>query len=130
MFFIALHALTGGAALYYNIELYVIGGIVLLWLMFIPTGLILTRHRERPLTGLRLWLAYIWGVVFVIADVIVNYTCMTYVFAELPDSDRKTVTERLKHYLRTEPYSWRGKIAVLMCEYLIEPWDFGHCAIK
>jgi hypothetical protein len=52
------------------------------------------------------------------------------VFLELANNDRKTFTARLKHYLRTEPDSWRGKLAYLFCAYLIEPWDVGHCSIK
>ena len=127
--FILLHAITGSAAMYYSIEYYVIAGTVALWLMFIPTGMLLTRHREDPLTGWRLKLAYAWGVIFLVADVIANYTIMVYMFFELPDNDRKTVTARLKHYIGNQPESWRGKLAIFFCKYLIEPWDYGHCAL-
>lgn len=128
--FALLHAITGSNAVYFDIEMWVIGSIVALWIMFIPTGMLLTRHRKEPITGWKYVAGVIWGVIFIIVDVIVNYTAMTYVFLELPDNDRKTVTERLKHYIKTEPFSWRGKLAIYICAYLIEPWHFGHCALR
>jgi len=129
LLFVFLHVATGSVALYYDIVLYTVLGVLFLWILFIPTGLILTAHRKDPLTGWRLKLATLWGYVFVIIDVLVNYGPMTYVFLQLPDNERKTVTARLKHYLRTEPFSWRGKVAMFMCVYLIEPWDAPHCAL-
>ena len=130
LLFIILHAITGSAALYYDIVLYTVLGMLSLWILFIPTGLILTAHRKQALTGWRLALAKLWGYVFVLIDVLVNYGPMSYVFLQLPDNERKTVTARLKHYLRTEPFSWRGKVSLFMCVYLIEPWDAPHCALN
>lgn len=43
---------------------------------------------------------------------------------------RKTFTSRLKHYLRAQPESWRGKLALFMCKYMVEPWDFNHCGLN
>jgi len=130
LFFFLFHMIVGGTA--FNAELiqFTILSTLFLWIAFIPTGILLTEHQKENFTGWRLWLATAWGWVFIIGDVFVNYTAMTYVFSEVPDSDRKTVTARLKHYLKTQPDSWRGKLASYMCKYLIEPWHFGHCGLN
>ena len=103
---------------------------IILWLLFIPTANIVNRHKENNYTGLRKYLGYVWVLFFVVVDVIYNYTYGAILFFEFADNDRKTLTARLKHYLRTEPETWRGKLAYLMCAYMIEPWDMGHCGIK
>ncbi len=128
--FLLLHGATGYVASAYDLWLVIVAGIVGLWLLFIPTGLLLTRHRKKSLTGVRLWLSYLWGIAFVFIDVIVNYTSMTYAFLQLPDENRKTVTARLKHYIHDHPGTVRARLALWMCRYLIEPWDYDHCALS
>ena len=102
----------------------------ILWILFIPTANIVNRHREKEYTGIRKYLGYVWVTGFVIVDILYNYTYASMLFLEFADNDRKTLTARLKHYLQTEPDTWRGKLAYLFCAYLIEPWDFGHCGLK
>lgn len=100
-----------------------------LWMMFIPVANLVNRHNEKPYTGLRYYIILVFVYIFVLIDVIYNYTYGALLFLEFADNDRKTLTSRLKHYLRTEPDSVRGKMAYFICAYMIEPWDAGHCSL-
>lgn len=102
----------------------------ILWLLFIPTANIVNRYKEKPFTGIAYYLANVFVYIFVAIDVIYNYTYGAMLFLDLASNKRKTFTARLKHYLRTEPDSWRGKLSYLICARLIEPWDQGHCNLK
>ena len=105
----------------------IIIGVVVLWLSFIAVTRIVNntdRSKLNPFQKLAV-------ILFVALDVFDNYTIFTVIFWELPSNDRKTVTARLKHILHTEDYrnTWRFKLAVFMCKYMIEPFDWGHCAL-
>lgn len=101
-----------------------------LWLLFIPAANLINRHRQKEYTGVRYYLSLSYIYFFVTMDVLFNYTYGAVLFLQLANNDRKTLTARLKHYLRTEPDSRRGKMAYIICAYMIEPWDFGHCAVS
>lgn len=102
----------------------------ILWLLFIPTANIVNRYKENPFNGIMKYLGYAFVTVFLVLDVLYNYTYAAILFLEPANNDRKTFTERLKHYIRTEPETWRGKLAYFFCAYLIEPWDAGHCGLR
>lgn len=80
--------------------------------------------------GLKRKILIAYAAMFIIIDVIYNYTYGAMLFIEFADNDRKTLTARLKHYLRTQPETWRGKLAFFMCRYMIEPWDWNHCGLS
>ena len=99
---------------------------IALWIFFIATAKVAQKANSREdLSPFQ----YLFVVCFLIADVIYNYTYGAVLFLEFASNDRKTLTARLKHYLRTEPESWRGKLSLFMCKYMIEPWDAGHCSL-
>lgn len=70
---------------------------------------------------------------FIVKDVFYNYTWASLMFWEFASNDRKLLTARLKHILFSGEYdteSWRWELAYWMCQYLIEPWDKGHCNLS
>ena len=72
--------------------------------------------------------------VFIVGDVVYNFTYGTVVFLEFGSLKRKTLTARLKEIVTRQDNEfldqyWRKPIAMFMCKYMIEPWDFGHCAL-
>ncbi len=109
-----------------NIYIDVFLATVGLWLFFIITAKVANGAKSRAELN---WFQYSVAVLFLIADVIYNFTYGAVLFMEPASMKRKTFTARLKYYLLTEPDSWRGKLAAFMCKYMIEPWDFGHCAL-
>ena len=99
---------------------------IVLWLFFIAMMTIIgdAKHIQELSIPKRIFV-----VAFVIVDVVYNYTYGAALFLEFATKDRKTLTNRLKGYLREQPESWRGKLAQFMCKYMIEPWDPGHCSL-
>lgn len=105
---------------------------IALWVFFIVAATlkekILDKERHPILEAIALFVGF-W---FVVVDVIYNYTYGALLFMEMASGRRKTLTARLKHILHSGEYqsdSWRYRLAVFMCKYMIEPWDFGHCAL-
>jgi len=73
--------------------------------------------------------------VFIVMDVLYNFTYGTLLFMEWPSLNRKTLTARLKDILSRDDTEfldefYRKPLAKFMCKYMIEPWDFGHCALE
>ena len=104
-----------------------VGTTLALWLAFIATVTIVDDAKTKDDLNL---LQKVAVLAFAIFDVVMNYTVFAIWFLELANNDRKTVTARLKYYLKTQPLTWRGKLATFFCKYMIEPWDFGHCAFR
>lgn len=100
-----------------------------LWLLFIPAANLVNRHKQGKLNETETLLGKIYVYSFLVVDVIYNFTYGSLLFMDWPPKGKTTLTARLKHYLRTEPASWRGELSYVMCRYLIEPWDMGHCAL-
>jgi len=102
---------------------------LLLWVFFIAAAKVkgdATRLNQlNPIEQLFVF-------IFVVFDVIYNVVYGTILFLQLPPFGKgeKTLTFRLKTILRKEPDSWRGKLALFMCKYMIEPWDVGHCSLR
>jgi len=102
--------------------------LVILWLFFIATMAVVDDAEWENLNLVQ----KIFVALFVIYDVLWNFTGGSIMFLEFADMDRKTLTERLKHILHSGEYEeteWRFKLAIFMCRYLIEPHDFGHCRL-
>lgn len=101
----------------------------LLWLLFIPAANLINRYRQGKLNETETLLGKIYIYSFLAVDVFYNYSYGSILFMALPPEGCRTLTARLKHYLRTDPASWRGELSYVMCRYLIEPHDPGHCAL-
>lgn len=99
---------------------------VLLWLGFIAVMQVVQGVQRKEDLDVKQKIAV---VLFVAGDVFYNYTYAAILFLELGSLKRRTLTARLKHYLREQPESWRGKIAYFMCKYMISPWDWDHCGL-
>lgn len=100
----------------------------ILWLMFIPVANV--YEKAKHWTGLKKAVSYGYLWLFITIDIIYNYIYGSILFLEPASKERATLTARLKHYLTTEPDSWRGKLSYFICARLIEPWDQGHCALS
>ena len=105
---------------------------ILLWIFFIFV-IILKNECFNPDHNILIKIPlYIIGYTFLIVDVAYNVTYGTILFLEPPHLRRLTLTARLKHILHSDEHStgsWRYKLALFMCMYMIEPWDFGHCSL-
>ena len=101
----------------------------ILWLLFIPAANLINRYKQGKLNETETLLGKVYITVFLVVDVLHNYSYSSILFVAFPPKGKHTLTSRLKHYLRTQPESWRGEIAYFMCRYMIEPHDPGHCAM-
>ena len=99
-----------------------------LWLFFIIAANFKEKYEAGHLDDGNILIGKILLTAFFIGDVLYNVTLGTILFLDKPVKNY-TLSHRLKHYLRTEPDSWRGKVALFMCKYMIEPWLPGHCYI-
>ena len=109
---------------------FVIGATFLLWVLFVITMKVVGDADEWDELSLpqKIWVGF-----FAAVDVLHNFTAGSILFWEFADWERKTLTERMKHILHSGQYSeneWRFKLAVFICKYLAEPWDFGHCRLQ
>jgi len=100
---------------------------ILLWGFFIVTANIIKRYKEGELSTSMKIIGWPVVIAFFLCDMAYNITYGTILFWQWPNYKRLTLTARLTYILRTAPDSWRGKIAMFMCKYMIEPWDAGHC---
>jgi len=99
-----------------------------LWVSFIVLMKIVDDTKREDLN----WFQKIAVILFVVFDVVYNYTYGAILFWEFADNDHKTLTSRLKHILLSGFYDedeWRFKLALFMCKYMISPWDPGHCGM-
>jgi len=109
---------------------FIIISTLILWLSFIAVTKIVDDASSRDDLNIFQKAAVFVFIVFI--DVPHNYTVSSIIFWELADNDRKTLTARLKHILRSGLYEedeWRFKLALFMCKYMISPWHFNHCGM-
>jgi len=106
---------------------------LLLWVAFIVITKVVddNDHKWSDLTSTEKGFV----VIFIVGDVAYNFTYGTILFVEQPSWKRKTLTARLKNILARSDAEfldeyWRKPLASFMCKYMIEPWDFGHCAFR
>jgi len=98
-----------------------------LWMFFIVAANFKEKYEAKLLDKYNVWLGKTIITLFVIFDAFYNIFFATILFLDLPKVERLLLTARLKYYLKTESDSWRGKLAMFMCKYMIEPWHRGHC---
>lgn len=106
----------------------------ILWFMFVNVMFVKNTLLEKYQDGWQRKLIYIIGgpffVVGYLYDVIFNITYGTLMFLQLPKADALTLSTRMKNLIKNEPDSWRGKFAIFICKYLVEPWDPNHCGLQ
>ena len=102
---------------------------LILWVFFIATAKV-SKGAEQ-LSDLNVF-KQLFVITFVTFDVLYNIVYGSILFLQLPSLRRgeKTLTARLKKNIKNEGNSWRGKLSIFMCKYMIEPWDVGHCKIN
>lgn len=98
-----------------------------LWLFFIVFAELKNKVYREDMEWYKKYPLLAFGVLFLIGDVFYNITMGSILFLDPPRKDRLTLTARLRGYLK-EPDSWRRKIALFMCKYMI-PWDYNHCGL-
>jgi hypothetical protein len=84
-----------------------------LWVFFII--LFNTFEGKTPWWSLPFWL------VGAVVDIYVNIWA-SILFLELPNKDRLFLSARMD-YLILHNYGWRGRLAILIVGYLLEPFD-------
>lgn len=113
---------------------FVISAVVLFvaWVVAAQVALPHWEHIKRHSPPVQA-LLYLWGFAFVgLIDAPFNIVFGTLYFRQAPNKDGCgwTLSERLRHILRTEPEDWwRWKHASFICRYLVSPWDFNHCGM-
>lgn len=105
---------------------------LLLWVAFIAVATIKNTLFDKTHPLIVRIPFYLIGAAFWLFDAWFNKTYGSILFLELGEFEDLTLTSRLKHTLHSGEYSakeWRFKVALFMCKYMIEPWDFGHCSL-
>ena len=107
---------------------------LILWVSFIALTRIVDTEKDKWET-LNI-LQKVAVAAFVIVDVVHNYTAGTILYLEMAHPDRKTLTARMKELIhkrsdkkKIDKY-WRKPLALFMCKYMVEPWDFNHCGLE
>lgn len=124
--FIIAHLLSISLSIKLGITFWMIVLVLVLWIAFMFGAEILHKYEAGKLNHTEIFLGKIYLALFMALDVFVNYTAMTYFFLEVPDNDRKTVTDRLKHYIHRGTKGWRYRLAVFIGKYMVTPHDKGH----
>lgn len=97
----------------------------LLWAMYVMVMGIYRAHLDKRLTTTTKILAAPWVVIGYGLDVIVNLTIASLVFWEPPWE--LLVTSRLKRHIDAAAGGWRHRLAVWICDRLLDPFDpTGH----
>ena len=107
----------------------IVTSIVILWVLWIIVASVRPHltHGHNPLIE---GVIHLLSFVFVAYDVIFNYTWGSIIFQELPSGGRHTLSQRLQHIIKTESIdSWKWKLSMFACKYMIEPWEPGHCRL-
>lgn len=101
-----------------------------LWIAFIMlTRIVGDARTRRELNFIQRIAVY----VFVAGDILYNLGPGAVLFLEPSRGFHETLTMRMKRILHSGDYresSWRFKLAYFICRYMVEPWDFGHCALR
>lgn len=115
-----------------KIILYYVLATFFLWLAFINVVAIKERYIDKK-SGWIKYVAYVFIAAFVVGDAAYNIIFGSLVFWSKPGKSTGgwLFTSRLKYMLKYESISsWRWKLAILYCKWLIEPWDAGHCGAQ
>ena len=131
----------------------ILESLLILWLLYIPAANIIHRHRAENYTGWRRIAGYAYLAFFWIVDVSVSIIPCTVLYMQIQptgggfrvwwhDKKRLTLTWRMYSILldRAEAFNsgrtefslleqWRFYLALYMCKYMVEPWDFNHCGL-
>ncbi|MCX8003431.1 MAG: hypothetical protein N2688_00495 [Burkholderiaceae bacterium] len=100
------------------------------WLLYVLVMGFYRAHlagRLHPGT-VRFWLAAPVVVVGYLADIVLQWTVGTVLFADLPRPGENLLTARLKRYMRGRDH-WRRRWAEWICTHLLDPFDpkGDHC---
>lgn len=114
---------------------YAVGSFAVLYVIYVAVFYAKSKRDSIPK-----WLYYpIYGLATIgfIGDVLFNIVFGTFIFLQAPDFSgahikfMPTLTERLRDIIfdewLTTNKSYRYRLAVFTCKYLLEPWDYGHC---
>lgn len=105
----------------------------ILWILFVNVMFIkivlLKKYPDGFQNKILLAILIPLNIVASIYDVLFNITYGSLMFLQVFEARNITFTHRMKAILRTEPDSWRGKLSMWICRYLIEPWDQNHCGL-
>jgi hypothetical protein len=103
----------------------------IIWMLFAT----LMAMRDREELGRLPKILYILGKYVIlpvgaIVDILYNWTFACVLFLDLPHE--LMLTARLERYLHDLKYwgTWRSRLALWFCKYMIEPHDPGHCHLS
>lgn len=94
-----------------------------LWVFYLAVMSLKRANDAGKLHKLALVLGLPVLIIGLLLDTIVNWVVMTVVFLELPKE--ALVTSRLQRHWRTDPDSWRGKLARKFSNILLDEFDDG-----
>ena len=99
---------------------------IVLWLAFI-TICNLYPHLKHDHAGVVKYAINAFLGIFLVLDTLFNIIYGSILFLELPKE--WVLTMRLRRHIKNG-MGWRYRLSVFICEYLIEPWDVGHCKLE
>jgi hypothetical protein len=114
---------------------------VVTWLIYVP--IMWLKNNIDDIPKIFHWpikiVAYPVAAVGFVLDVVFNIIFGTVMFLQWPDFKdphvrfMPTLSERLRDIIKCrtaiEPDSFRFAMAMFICKYLLEPFDYGHCAL-
>lgn len=97
------------------------------WYLYVLVTGFYRVHLKGELKGVMLVLALPAVVIGYFVDVFANFTLAAIIFLDVPHE--LLVTSRLQRYLKGDTSSWRYKIAKVICEKALDPFDprGKHC---
>lgn len=111
---------------FFNYTLLTALGIWSFWALYVFTMGIYRAKLAKRLTGLNLVLAFPIVVLAVLVDVFSNLFVAPILFLDIPRE--WLVTARMHRYIQG-PMDWRHKIALWLCDSVLDPFDpsGNHC---
>lgn len=96
------------------------------WLLFLAVMSLYRAYKLKTIGKLAFYLGYPAVIVGALIDVIFNVLIGTVLFLDWPRE--WLFTQRLIRY-KIAYFDWRNRIAVYICEELLDPFDIGqgHC---
>lgn len=109
-----------------------LGASFLLWVLFASLMTMKAKHEQGNLSRI----AYLFGYYILLpigalVDAFYNWTFAIILFGfDLPEE--VMLTSRLQRYIHEDKWawSWQRTLALWLCQYLIEPWDYDHCSMS
>ncbi len=98
-----------------------------LWAMYVMVMGIYRAHLDKRLTTVTTILAAPWVAIGYLVDALVNLTFASILFWEPPWE--LLVTGRLKRHIAAISGGWRHRLAMWICDRLLDPFDptGNHC---